>query len=542
MSTPPSLEVTPTAIRRYATTPPAGAPAAPLRWGSRLPAAERRRYRGPRSRTAGIRPRRSWRRLLPAVAGAVLLVAFVAWCTWEALGSQGTADTALTPAGAMTLAVFAVAIWLWVFSSVGDTYVAIGAAVVLVVIGMLPADTLFQSLGEDTVWLLLSAFVISAGVTSTGLATRVAVYIVTGATGLRQLAHLITSFLVVTAFAVPATSGRAALTLPVFVALARSLEGRRRVVLALSLLFPSVILLSAVGSYLGAGAHLITSQILEASGYEGFSFATWLVYGLPLSLASSHVCAELIVRMFTTGEDRRTPMSITAEQVQAHSTVPVTGPLTVAQSRAALLVSAVVVLWCTEPVHGLHPAIVALLGALLVASPNVGSVSMGKAIKAVPWSLLLFMSTTLALGAALVETGAAQWLAHRVLGPVSGMGAAAGTVFVILVVAVSAGAHLVIQSRSARSAVLVPLVVSLAPGVGVDPVAAALASTAAAGFCHTLTSSAKPVTLFSDVEDVETYSPRHLLRLSMVLGPVVVVLVVLFAFVIWPLMGLPLFR
>ncbi|VEG29982.1 SLC13 family permease [Actinomyces howellii] len=534
-------EATPTTIRRYATTPPGGAPAAPVGWGSRLPATERRRHRRLGQRSSRQRDARRLSRLLPAVLGAALLVAFVAWCTWEALGADDAEPTALTPAGAMTLAVFAVAIWLWVFSSVGDTYVAIGAAVVLVVIGMLPADTLFQSLGEDTVWLLLSAFVISAGVTSTGLATRVAVYIVTGATGLRQLAHLITSFLVVTAFAVPATSGRAALTLPVFVALAKSLEDRRRVVLALSLLFPSVILLSAVGSYLGAGAHLITSQILQASGYEGFSFATWLVYGLPLSLVSSHLCAEIIVRMFTTGEDRRAPMRITAEEVQAHSQVPVTGPLTVAQNRAALLVSAVVVLWCTEPVHGLHPAIVALLGALLVASPNVGSVSMGKAIKAVPWSLLLFMSTTLALGAALVSTGAAQWLAHRVLGPVAGMGAAAGAVFVVLVVAVSAAAHLVIQSRSARSAVLIPLVVSLAPGVGVDPVAAALASTAAAGFCHTLTSSAKPVTLFSDVEDVETYTPRHLLRLSVVLGPVLVVLVLLFAFLVWPVMGLPLF-
>lgn len=528
-------------VTRYSTTPrplPEPAPAGG-RLARILAGARRRRDRAERRAT-----RSDLRRALPALAGGVALAAFVAWCVWSALRPEPTGPDGviLHPDGAMTLAVFAVAIWLWIFTSVGDTYVAIGAAVVLVVVGMLPAETLFQSLGEDTVWLLLSAFVISAGVTSTGLATRVAVYIVTGATGLRQLAHLVTSFLVVTAFAVPATSGRAALTLPVFVALAQVLRGRTRVVLALSLLFPSVILLSAVGSYLGAGAHLITSQILQAAGHEGFSFATWLVYGLPLSLVSSHACAELILWLFTQRHDRRAQLSITAEQVQEHSPVPLTGPLTVAQSRAALLVTAVVVLWCTEPVHGLHPAIVALLGALLVASPSVGSVSMGKAIKAVPWSLLLFMSATLALGASLVNSGAAQWLAHSVLGRVSQMGSAAGAVFVVLVVSISAAAHLVIQSRSARSAVLIPLVVSLAPGVGVDPVAAALASTAAAGFCHTLTSSAKPVTLFSDVEGVETYSPRHLLRLSAVLAPVLVVLVLIFAFAVWPLMGLPLFR
>ena len=49
-----------------------------------------------------------------------------------------------------------------------------------------------------------------------------------------------------------------------------------------------------------------------------------------------------------------------------------------------LLVVGVVVLWCTEPLHGMHPALVALLGALLVSSPHFGSVGMGKALKSVP--------------------------------------------------------------------------------------------------------------------------------------------------------------
>ena len=172
----------------------------------------------------------------------------------------------------------------------------------------------------------------------------------------------------------------------------------------------------------------------------------------------------------------------------------------------------------------------------------MGSVGLGTALKAVPWSMLMFMAATLTLGAALVDSGAAQWLAERVLGPVASTGAAAGWVFVVVVVLVSTAAHLVIQSRSARSAVLVPLVVSLAPGVGVDPVAAAFASTAAAGFCHTLTSSAKPVTLFSDIEGIDSYEPRHLLRLSSVLAPVSAVLVLVFAVVVWPALGMPLFR
>jgi di/tricarboxylate transporter len=90
--------------------------------------------------------------------------------------------------------------------------------------------------------------------------------------------------------------------------------------------------------------------------------------------------------------------------------------------------------------------------------------------------------------------------------------------------------------------VLVPLVVAAAVGAGVNPVAAALASTAAAGFCHTLPASAKPVALFSDLPGTPTYTPRDLLRLSAVLAPSTAAIVLLFAVVVWPVLGVPVTR
>ena len=69
---------------------------------------------------------------------------------------------------------------------------------------------------------------------------------------------------------------------------------------------------------------------------------------------------------------------------------------------------------------------------------------------------------------------------------------------------------------------------------------AALASTAAAGFCHTLPASAKPVALFAEPPDgVPTFVPGDLLRLSAVLAPLSAALVLLFALAVWPLLGVP---
>jgi di/tricarboxylate transporter len=181
------------------------------------------------------------------------------------------------------------------------------------------------------------------------------------------------------------------------------------------------------------------------------------------------------------------------------------------------------------------PSVVALIGAVVAASPALGTVGLKDALRTVPWSLLLFMAATMAMGIALSESDAADWLVSGLPGGT----AAPGWLFLAVVVAISTAAHLVLQSRSARSSVLVPLVIAAAATAGVNPVAAALASTAAAGFCQTLPASAKPVALFSDIPGVPTYTPRDLLRLAAVLAPLTAALVLFFALAVWPLLGVP---
>ncbi|MEU6305621.1 SLC13 family permease [Streptomyces chartreusis] len=436
----------------------------------------------------------------------------------------------------LTLAVFALATCAWIATPVDDTYIALGAGLALTVTGVISSDTLFGTLGDSTVWLLICAFVLAAAVTRTGLAGRAAAFLVGGARTVRQLVHLTTAALVVTAFAVPATSGRAALALPVFLALAKALADRRRLVVMLALLFPTVILLSAVATLIGAGAHLITVSVLWQATGDRIGFTEWLLLGLPLAVASSHLAAEAVLLTTTRRADREGAVRITPEQIQEHSDDPVTGPWSQAEKRCALLLGTVVVLWCSEPLHRVPPAVVALIGAVVAASPALGTVRLKDALKTVPWALLLFMAATMAMGVALADSGAAGWLVGGLPSGVSPL------LFLVVVVVISTAAHLVLQSRSARSSVLVPLVVAAAVGAGVNPVAAALASTAAAGFCHTLPASAKPVTLFSDLPGTPTYTPRDLLRLSAVLAPSTAAVVLLFAVVVWPVLGVPVTR
>ncbi|MCE7002623.1 anion permease [Kibdelosporangium philippinense] len=423
----------------------------------------------------------------------------------------------------LTLVIFAIAIVAWMIGKLDDTFVGLLAALALLFVGVIERDDLFGALGGDTIWLLIAAFVIAQGLAATGLPEKVGAMLIARARSVRQLAHLVTAGLVLTALAVPATSGRAALALPVFMALAEVLKERPRVVMALALLIPSVILLSAIATLIGAGAHLITSQLLTGITGAGIGFGQWLLLGLPFAVLSSHLCAEIVILLMTKRTDRREKLP----RVELNKE-----PFTAAQTRVTVVLAVVIALWCTG---FLNPAIVALVGAVVITSPRIGTIGMSAALAKVPWSLLLFMASTAVIGNALSTSGAADWLGKAAFGGATGN----AVVLLITVVVVSASAHLVLQSRSARSAVLVPLVIPMALATGMNPAALAFASTAAAGFCHTLPSSAKPVAMFAATEDVPTYRKRDLVRLSCVLGPLIIVLVVAFALFVWPLLGLP---
>ncbi len=439
-------------------------------------------------------------------------------------------------AARFTLAVFFGAIFLWVFSGLQDTYVALAAASVVVIAGVIEPEDFFAPLGDDTIWLLIGAFIISAAITNVGLAPRVTAWLCLGVRSPRLLVHLITLALVCTAFMVPATSGRAALVLPVFLALIPVLETNHRwLLITLSLLMPSVVLLSAVASFIGAGAHLITNQILIEQGFDSFNFSTWMLYGLPYALIASHMSAEVILWLTSSKLQRATQLNITADDF------PPAEPFSSSETKCLIILIITVGLWFSEGIHGIPPALVAVICALLITSKSVGGLNLNQAIKQIPWSLLLFMTATVALSTALSASGAAKLLADRAFS-VLPEGRLAGWVFVLVVIVVSTAAHLLIQSRSARSAVLIPVVVSLALPLGVNPVAVAFVSTAAAGFCHTLPSSAKPLAIFYCEDGTRpSFTNTQLIQISAALFPLHVVLLVLFAAVIWPLLGLNLF-
>jgi anion transporter len=424
--------------------------------------------------------------------------------------------------GRIALIVLVLSVIGWITARLTDALVALAAALALAATGVLSTEQLFATLGHELIWLLVAAFIMSAVLRASGLLESV-VFALTRRLGtVRRLFLGLAGIIAATAFLIPSTSGRAALLLPVFLALADRI-GDARIVNALALLFPTVILLSAGGSLIGAGAHLVAVDFLGRAANEKVDYIGWAAMALPFALLSSFLAVHMTLRMFLTPEEASQALRIDAVQ---------RGQLTPQQIVIGSIVMLTVLLWMAVTLHGFSMALIALIGAVVLLLPGVSPLTTREAFAAVEIELVVFLAATFAIAGALHQSGADTWLAQGLVATMPEIIARSTPMVVALVALVSLAAHLVIASRTARAAVLIPSFTLPLAGLGHDPKLLILVTVMGTGFCQTLTASAKPVALFARTER-STYTADDLLRLSTALLPMMFALLMLFALFAW---------
>ncbi|OCP02815.1 hypothetical protein BC374_12085 [Ensifer sp. LC13] len=429
----------------------------------------------------------------------------------------------------LALMVFATTLVCWTIFDLPETPVALGGAAALAITGAVEEEAVYAALGNDIVWLMLAASVIAAVLQASGLVERLAFRLLARFRDVRRLFWVVTLTIFATAFVIPSTSARAAIFMPVFLGLASTI-GRPGVTRALALLFPSIILLSAAASLTGAGAHLVAADFMRRTGGEAPGFLEWALLAAPFALLTSLIACGLILRFFLDDADRRWRLDVPA--------VPTEKRPPSVRDKAILAVTAIIVVaLATSDLHGVALPVVALVGALAMASEKVSGMPFRKALKGVEWNLLLFLAGTLVIGEALLSTGAATLLAERLIGAFSLIGKPPAWLVVLVAIIVATFAHIVIASRTARATVLIPAVALPLAGFGVSPEVLIMITAIGSGFCQTLMVSAKPVALFGGMEP-PAFSPSDLLRLALMLAAPFITLLALMALVIWPAFGL----
>ncbi|WP_261322762.1 SLC13 family permease [Rhizobium leguminosarum] len=420
-----------------------------------------------------------------------------------------------------SLQILALALVGWTLTSLDDTFVAVAAAVAMTLVVTGKPDSLFSALGNQLIWLLLASFLLASAFKASGITDRLIALATTRLRSVQSLAYALTAMLLATAFIVPSTSGRAAMMVPAYAAIAEHC-GSARVRRAFALLFPTTVLLSAFASPLGAGAHLVAVDMVRRLSGQEIGYLHWVVLGLPFAALSVFLSTSIVLRLFLTAQERRSKPTIA--RIDASR-----APL---WKRPVWIAAVVIAGWLTEPMHGIDPTILALVGALAAFFPTAGPISFRDALRDADLSLLVFLAATICLADGLVTAGLNDALVAAVFRPLQA-GELPSVIVMALVAAIGLLSHLLIHSRTARVSILLPPALVLAQASGADAIMVMLTMVSATGLCQTLMVSAKPVALFGRLDE-NAYSAGDLVRLSAVLLPLHFLLIMVFALIIWP--------
>ncbi|MBI3711031.1 MAG: SLC13 family permease, partial [Proteobacteria bacterium] len=310
----------------------------------------------------------------------------------------------------------------------------------------------------------VGAVAIGAAVETSGLAERAARFLSRGARGspARLYSQMIAA-LPALAFLVPSAITRNAILIPAYrdaldaMGVRKTDRVGRALMLALGMLNP----LASSALLTGGIASIAAATLLG-----GFSWVRWFTlmavpyYALILV---GGIYLRFMVGTFETGIAER--LSTTKGE-----------PLSALEKKTLVILAVTSALWLTDTVHGLSPAIPALLAATVLLCPRIGVLPWKTFESKLSWGLILTVGASMSLARMMTETGAAAWLGHKFVGQLVGLAGLPLVLIVLLVVAVAL-IHLAITNLAACIALLIPVAATIAEAAGLNAVVCGLVVT-----------------------------------------------------------------
>ncbi|MBN2906694.1 MAG: anion permease [Rhodobacteraceae bacterium] len=433
-----------------------------------------------------------------------------------------TAPTGLTTDQALTLSVVLVTLGLWGTGLVPPYLATLMFFAALLVSGLATPETVFSGFSSAAMWLVMAGFVIGAAITGSGLGARLGAAVAPHLS--RSYAVLIAGLMglgVALAFLMPSSMGRAMVMVPVGMALAEALgfargsNGRIGVALAIALAsnLPGFAVLPAnIPNMVLAGA---ADRIL---GLE-LSYADYLLLHFPvLGLAKAGLAVWLILRLF--------PAQVAGTPTHAEAAA---GTWRHAMLMGLLLVT--LALWSTDKLHGVNPAWVGMVLAIVLLLPRIGYVSGPGFREAVDFGTLLFVAGALALGTVVGGSGLGAALAQLLL---AALPLEPGRDFLNFVALSGlSGATALVTTQPGVPAVMTPLAQDLATATGFSTDAVIM--TQVVGFSTVIFPyQAAPLIVAMGLAKEPV---RALVRITLALALLTVVVLLPLDFLWWKLLG-----
>lgn len=358
----------------------------------------------------------------------------------------------------ITLLFLAFAVVMFVFEKIPLGVTSMIVCCGLVVTGVLDVKTAFAGFIDSNVILFVAMFIVGGALFETGMANKIGGIVTKFAKSERML---IIAIMVIVGLmsGVLSNTGTAAILIPVVIGIAAK-SGYSRSRLLMPLVFAA-----AMGgnlSLIGAPGNLIAQSELQKIG-ESFGFFEYAIVGMPILICGIIFYATIGYRLLP---NRKTSDSGSVFDEQKNfDDVPKWK-----QTLSLVILVLTLLGMIFEDKIGIKLCVTGCIGALALILTGV--ISEKDALKSIDLKTIFLFGGTLSLASALSETGAGEEIANTVI---RALGENPSPYVLTFVVFILCCVMTNFMSNTATTALMDPICVSIAQGMGADPRAVLMA-------------------------------------------------------------------
>ena len=360
---------------------------------------------------------------------------------------------------------------------------ALAGAIVLGLLGVIPVNTVFSGLSNSTVVLFAAMFVIGASMFHTGLAQKMGQGVVklSGKSENGLMAGIMIAAAALSS--VTSNTGTTACLIPVILGICQAAKipaSRQMMPLAFAAGLGGIITL------VGTPPNIIAAGALKAAGLRPFGFFEFAWIGIPLTIAG-------LIYMLTIGKRLLPKEQISADGVKVDEEAAAEAKAGVSDPKkqwiTGIVLVAVVVVMALD-LKRVPLEVAAGIGALVLVV--TGCLSEKQAYRGIDWVTIFLFAGMMPIATAMDKSGAGKMIAEWVVGM---LGGSPSPMMVTSALFLLSAGLTQFMSNTACTALLAPIGISIATGLGASPHAVLMAIAVAASCAFATPVGTPPNTL-----------------------------------------------
>lgn len=320
---------------------------------------------------------------------------------------------------ALGVGIFAVVVWMT--QALDDAQSGFCIIAFLVLFGAANLKQALSGYASGGVWIVTLGMIMAACMGQSGISKRIALITINKlgrtATGLYWAMAVIS---LIMTFFIPSLAAKTLLVLPIITQMGVAFgarTGQSSMVKGLIFVVTITGTMFCIAVLTSHAANPITVSLLQNATGTVVTWGQWFKIGAPPAIICGFLAVPIIIKMFPPDV---TDVSAGREMVRKE--LAELGSTTFIEKYTLFVFLATLGLWATSSFHHISTTVVALLAVLAMILPGPQQVMNWKQAQSkVPWNIFIVYGAGLSMGAVLVSSGAAAWLAATFFSPLANL-------------------------------------------------------------------------------------------------------------------------